>query len=98
MVYNVAPDVAWNVAHNVLRTEGADLFEDHQPQGLMLTNMPYNGLTGGCFVGVWIESTPPAPYARVTVITKRRASLDPVTGLTETTFHRDFARALVAGR
>jgi len=94
-VYAVAPAQAWIIAHNVLRDLHVDPIEDHQAEGYMLTSAPGDGIVGGgCFIGVWIESTPPAPYARVTIVTKRRGSLSMTTGLTESTFQRNFAQAV----
>jgi len=94
-VYAVSPAQAWIVAHNVLRARQVDAIEDHPAEGYMLTSAPGDGIVGGgCFIGVWIESTPPAPYARVTVVSKRRGKLSVTTGLTEATFHRDFAQAI----
>ncbi len=93
-VYNLRPDVAYGIARDVLRSEGADAIEEHPAEGYMLTSTGNNGVSAGCFVGVWIEPQPPAPYTKVTVVTKRKQSLNAITGLTEETFQRDFATAV----
>jgi hypothetical protein len=93
IVYPVTFDQAWTIAMTVLRWEGADAIEEHQEQRYMVTGSGMNLVSYGSLMGVWID---PTPYGqiKVTVVTKRRVQTKVFTTLTETTFHRRFAKAV----
>ncbi len=73
--------------------EGADAIEEHREEGYMLTSSGMSLFTGGTVMGAWIEPVD-TNATRVTVVTKRRVSINIATTLRETTFHERFAQAV----
>jgi hypothetical protein len=92
-VYPVTADEAWNIAKAVFRWEGSDAIEEHRDQGYMLTSSGMNLVSYGAVMGAWIEPAG-AGSTKVTVVTKRRVTINVATTLTETTFHKRFAQAV----
>jgi hypothetical protein len=92
-VYPVNADQAWEISKTVFRWEGAEAIEEHRDQGYMLTSSGMNGLSWGTVMGAWIEPLD-KNNTRVTVVTKRKATINVATTLTETTYHNRFAQAV----
>lgn len=92
-VYSVTSDQAWNIAKTVFRWEGSDAIEEHRDQNYMLTSSGMNMVSWGAVMGAWIEPVDKS-NTRVTVVTKRRLSMNLATTLTEATFHDRFAQAV----
>lgn len=92
-VYDVTFDQAWEIAMTVFRWEGADAIEEHRNQRYMLTSSGMNMVSWGTVMGCWIEPLD-AGHMSVTVVTKRRITLNVATTLTEGTFHKRFAQAV----
>ena len=92
-VYPVNADQAWNIARTVFRWEGADAIEEHRNEGYMLTSSGRNLVSEGAVMGAWVDPVD-KNNTKVTVVTKRRLSLNIATTLTETTFHSRFAQAV----
>jgi len=92
-VYAVNADQAWNIARTVFRWEGADAIEEHRDKGYMLTSSGRDLVSEGTVMGAWVDSVD-KNNTKVTVVTKRRVSLNVATTLTETTFHKRFAQAV----
>lgn len=91
--YPVSADQAWEIAKTVFRWEGADAIEEHRPENYMLTSSGMNLVSYGAVMGAWVEPVGPQS-TKVTVVTKRRISVNIATTLTEGTFHRRFAQAV----
>ncbi len=92
-VYPVTTDQAWEIAKTVFRWEGADAIEEHRSEGYMLTSSGPNLVSWGAVMGAWIEKVDDN-NTKVTVVTKRRISMNLATTLTETTFHKRFAQGV----
>jgi hypothetical protein len=92
-VYPVSADQAWEISKTVFRWEGSDAIEEHRDQNYMLTSSGMNLVSMGAVMGAWIE-TVDKDNTKVTVVTKRRVTLNVATTLTEGTFHRRFAQAV----
>jgi len=92
-VYPVNADQAWEIAKTVFRWEGSDAIEEHRDQGYMLTSSGMNMVSMGAVMGAWIEPVD-KDNTKVTVVTKRRVTINAFTTLTEGTFHRRFAEAV----
>jgi hypothetical protein len=92
-VYPVNTDQAWDIAKTVFRWEGADTIEEHRKEGYMLTGSGVNMVSWGAVMGAWIDPVD-QNNTKVTVVTKRRLSMNVATTLTETTFHKRFAQAV----
>ncbi len=92
-VYPVDVDQAWDIARSVFRWSGADAIEEHREQGYMLTSSGMNVVSVGAVMGAWVEPVG-QERTQVTVVTKRRLSMNIATTLRETTFHKRFARAV----
>lgn len=92
-VYPVTTDQAWDIAKTVFRWEGADAIEEHRKDGYMLTSSGLNMVSWGAVMGAWID-TLDKNNTKVTVVTKRRLSVNIATTLTEATFHKRFAQAV----
>lgn len=92
-VYAVNADQAWNIAKTVFRWEGTDAIEEHRDQGYMLTSSGMNMVSWGAVMGAWVDPVD-KDHTKVTVVTKRRLSMNVATTLTETTFHKRFAQAV----
>jgi uncharacterized protein YceK len=91
--YAVTADQAWDIAKTVFRWEGSDAIEEHRSEGYMLTSSGMNMVSWGAVMGAWIKPLD-ASNTEVTVVTKRRLTLNVFTTLTEGTFHRRFAQAV----
>jgi hypothetical protein len=92
-VYQVTQSQAWEIAKTVFRWEGADAIEEHKEQNYMLTSSGMNMVSYGAVMGAWIVPVND-DGSKVTVVTKRRVTLNVATTLTETTFHKRFAQAV----
>lgn len=92
-IYPVTADQAWEISKTVFRWEGSDAIEEHRDQGYMLTSSGMNLVSWGAVMGAWIEPVD-KKNTRVTVVTKRRVSVNIATTLTETTYHKRFAQAV----
>ena len=92
-VYPVSADQAWEISKTVFRWEGSDAIEEHRDQNYMLTSSGMNLVSMGAVMGAWIE-TVDKDNTKVTVVTKRRVTLNVATTLTEGTYHRRFAQAV----
>jgi hypothetical protein len=90
--YPIAPDLAFEVSRDVLRSRGGDAIEEHRAEGFMLTSSSATEVTRGTFIGVWVA--PAGEQTLVTVVTKRKFPTDIVTTLTEGRFHEYFAQVL----
>ena len=77
----------------VFRWEGADAIEEHKDEGYMLTSSGMNLVSVGAVMGAWIDPVD-KENTKVTVVMKRRLSMNLATTLTETTFHERFAQAV----
>ena len=91
--YDVTVDQAWEIAKAVFRWEGADAIEEHKAEGYMLTSSGPNLVSWGAVMGAWISQVD-ATNTKVTVVTKRRISVNVATTLTESTFHKRFAQGV----
>ena len=92
-VYPVTADQAWDISKSVFRWEGSDAIEEHRDQGYMLTSSGMNMFSWGTVMGAWIEPVDQS-NTKVTVVTKRRVTINVVTTLTEGTYHKRFAQAV----
>ncbi len=91
--YAVSMDQAWKISKAVFRWEGCDAIEEHRDDGYMLTSSGQNMVSWGAVMGAWL--TPVGNGAtEVTVVTKRRLSMNVATTLTEGTFHKRFREAI----
>ena len=91
--YQVNEAQAWEIAKTVFRWEGSDAIEEHKDQKYMLTSSGMNLVSYGAVMGAWIEPIS-ENETKVTVVTKRRVTMNVATTLTETTFHKRFLQAL----
>jgi hypothetical protein len=92
-VYPVTADQAWEISKAVFRWEGSDAIEEHRDQGYMLTSSGVNLVSWGAVMGAWIKPID-KNNTEVTVVTKRRLTINVATTLTEGTYHRRFAQAV----
>ena len=92
-IYPVNEDQAWKIAKIVFRWEGADTIEEHRDEGYMLTSSGVNLVSWGAVMGAWINPVD-EDNTQVTVVTKRRVSINLATTLRETKFHERFAQAV----
>ena len=92
-VYSVVFDQAWKIARRVFRWEGADAIEEHKDEGYMLTSSGPNVVSWGAVMGAWVTPIDDK-NTEVTVVTKRRISINLATTLTESTYHKRFAQAV----
>lgn len=92
-IYPVTADQAWEISKVVFRWEGSDAIEEHREQGYMLTSSGMNLVSWGAVMGAWIEPVG-KNNTKVTVVTKRRVTVNIATTLTETTYHKRFAQAV----
>lgn len=91
--YSVSADQAWDIAKTVFRWEGADAIEEHREEGYMLTSSGPDLVSWGAVMGAWIK--PVSDEAtEVTVVSKRRITVNLFTTMTESTFHKRFAQAV----
>jgi len=92
-VYPVNFNQAWEIATTVLRWEDCETIEEHKSSNYMLTTVGQNFVSAGSVVGVWVEPVD-NENIKVTVVTKRKIQTNLATGLTETTFHNSFKKAV----
>jgi hypothetical protein len=92
-VYPVDLDQAWEISKTVFRWEGSDAIEEHKDQRYMLTSSGMNLVSWGTVMGAWIDPVD-KDNSKVTVITKRRITINLATTLTEGTFHKRFSQAV----
>ena len=92
-VYPINEDQGWKIAKTVFRWEGADAIEEHRDRNYMLTSSGMDMVSYGAVMGAWIEPID-SENTKVTVVTKRRLTLNVFTTLMESTFHRRFAQAV----
>jgi hypothetical protein len=91
--YPVTVDQAWDISKVVFRWEGCDAIEEHKAEGYMLTSSGMNMVSWGAVMGAWVKPID-ASNTEVTVVTKRRLTMNLFTTLTEGTFHTRFAQAV----
>ena len=77
--YAVSEAQAWEIANG--------------DQHYMLTSSGVNLVSWGAVMGAWVEPVKD-DETKVTVVTKRRVTMNVATTLTETTFHKRFAQAV----
>ncbi|MRR07698.1 MAG: hypothetical protein EG828_12335, partial [Deltaproteobacteria bacterium] len=92
-VYPVTVDQAWEISKTVFRWEGADAIEEHRDEGYMLTSSGPNLVSWGAVMGAWVKPVN-QENTEVTVVTKRRITINVATTLTEGTFHNRFDQAV----
>lgn len=93
VVYEVNKEQAWDISKTVFRWEGCDAIEEHKDQNYMLTSSGMNMVSWGTVMGAWVDPVD-AVHTQVTVVTKRRVTINIATTLTEGTFHNRFAQAV----
>ncbi|WP_306548971.1 hypothetical protein [Desulfobulbus sp.] len=92
-VYPVTMDQAWEISKSVFRWEGSDAIEEHKVERYMLTSSGMNMVSWGAVMGAWFEPID-KNNTKVTVVTKRRITVNVATTLTESTYHKRFAQAV----
>jgi len=92
-VYPINEDQGWTIAKIVFRWEGADAIEEHKDKGYMLTSSGMDLISAGAVMGAWIEPVD-KENTKITVVTKRRLTINVFTTLMESTFHKRFAQAV----
>jgi hypothetical protein len=92
-IYPVTVDQAWEISKVVFRWEGSDAIEEHRSEGYMLTSSGINLVSWGTVMGAWIEPVD-KDNTKVTVVTKRRVTVNIATTLTEGTYQKRFAQAV----
>ncbi len=92
-VYPITEDQGWKIAKTVFRWEGADAIEEHRDKGYMLTSSGMDLVSYGAVMGAWIEPVD-EENTNITVVTKRRLTINLFTTLMESTFHKRFAQAV----
>jgi hypothetical protein len=90
VVYEIDPKAAFEIGRTVLFWEGAKNIDEYPEEGYMLCR-----ISGGygCGVGVWY-TVEEGGKTKVTVLTRRNMSMSLTTGLTETTFQKDYGKAV----
>ncbi len=91
--YPVSADQAWDIAKTVFRWEGADAIEEHREEGYMLTSSGPDLVSLGAVMGAWIKPVS-NEATEVTVVSKRRITVNLFTTMTESTFHKRYAQAV----
>lgn len=94
-VYPVNKDDAWEISVTVLRWEGCEMIEEHRKSDYMLTKVDEESILwrGESLVGVWVDSVA-NDKTKITVVSKRKHVGAIATGLTESTFHDSFLKAV----
>ncbi len=92
-IYPVDSDQAWDISMTVFRWEGADAIEEHRDQGYMLTSSGMNLVSYGAVMGAWIDPID-GDHTKVTVVSKRRVTVNLFTTMMESTFHKRFTQAV----
>jgi hypothetical protein len=91
--YPVTYDQAWRVAIAVLRWEDAETIEEHKEDQYMVTTVGANWISEGSAIAVWVEPVDKS-NTKVTIVSKRKMQTNIATGLTESTFHEQFAKGV----
>ncbi len=91
--YPVTADQAWEIARTVFRWGGAERLVEHRAEGYMLASDTDDRQNYGTLMAAWVEPDPDG-VIRVTVRTRSRMLLNPVTLFTEDSFHRRFTQAV----
>ena len=91
--YPVTVDEAWTLARSVFRWGGADVIEEHRPEGYMLTTTGANVARRGTLMGAWVEPVD-VTHTRVTVVMKRPMQTSVFITMTEAKFHQRFAESV----
>ena len=86
-VYSINADQAWEIVKTVFRWANADAVEEHRKEGYLAAS------SGATVMVAWIEPMD-KKIVRVTVASKRRLPINPLTDLTEKDFHNYFAQAV----
>jgi hypothetical protein len=93
-IYAVSADQAWKIGKVVFRWEGRHANEEHRDQGYMLTSSGVGLVAWGTVMGAWFEPVD-GENTKVTVITKRRVTVNPAAPtLKEDSFHHRFEQAV----
>lgn len=92
-IYPVNLEQCFEIARTVFRWEVGGVIEEHKSENYMLTSTPPSYWTEGILAGAWCEPVE-RNKTKVTVVTKRRDPMDPITSLTETTFHKRFEQCV----
>jgi len=92
-VYDVTTEQAWDISKAVFRWEGCDAIEEHKADNYMLTSSGMNIVSAGTVMGAWVAPVD-SGHTKVTVVTKRRLSVNIATTLTEGTYHKRFAQGV----
>lgn len=85
--YSVNPDQAWEIARTVFRWANAETIEEHRKEGYLVAS------SRGNVMGAWIEPGD-KKSTKVTVVSKRRIPVNPLSDLTEKKFHDYFAQGV----
>jgi hypothetical protein len=86
-VYSINPDQAWEIARTVFQWANSDAIEEHRKEGYLVAT------SGANVMGAWIE-TVDKKSTRVTVVSKRRILVNPLTDLSEKSFHNYFSQGV----
>jgi len=90
-VYEVGFEEAWTIAKKSYRWAGADAIEEYKDEGYMLTSKGQDWVSSGSVMGTWVKDLGNGS-CEVTCISKRRISTDFATGMTESKYHKYFAK------
>lgn len=93
--YIVGAQQAYDISRKILRENGVDAIENHEPERYMLGLAEMNDKSYAAFTGVWIEKGD-KDTVNITVVTKRKAPFQLANRLTEESFHKIFAKELAA--
>ncbi len=93
IVYPVSKDQAWDIAKAVFRWEGAEAIEEHRNRDYILASRGSHPFFYDAVACAWVEPVD-SEDTKVTVVTKRKRSLNVATHFTKTTFLWRFAQAV----
>jgi hypothetical protein len=91
--YAVDYERAWDISRAILHWAGGDTIEEHRSEGYMLSATGMSGFTSGTLMGVWLEKCEP-DQVKVTVVTRKKWTVELGMDLTEDEFHTQFAMTL----
>ena len=91
--YDVSYDDAWVIAKKSYRWAGSDAIEEYKVEGYMLTSKGQNLVSSGSVMGTWIKDLG-NNKCEVTCVSKRRIQTQWATGMTESKYHKYFAKGL----
>jgi hypothetical protein len=86
-VYSINPDQAWEIARTVFQWANSEAIEEHRKEGYLVASF------GANVIGVWIEAVD-KKSTRVTAVSKRRILVNPLTDLSEKSFHNYFSQGV----